>query len=250
MKCPGQDTRFWTPDDVYEISCARCGKPVEFFKTDPHRRCHYCGARVVNPKVALGCAQWCNYAKDCLGFDPKNAPSETPGQSTLVDQLINAVKETLGDDHHHFAHTLATLEWVEELLPVEAANPQIVIAATLLHHVDIPQTNRQKEAGADEPQTEQNSSKARQIMEQLDMDRTIIDQVLHLIGPVAETDSVESRIIQDALGLAQLQEELKQNDHRASERIIDETFQTKAGQHKARQLLRKTKKNGTTEERK
>lgn len=30
--CPGQDTRYWGPDDVSEVACATCGYSVEFFK--------------------------------------------------------------------------------------------------------------------------------------------------------------------------------------------------------------------------
>ena len=72
MQCPGQDRRNWTPDDVFELNCGRCGAVVEFFKTDGKRQCPKCGRRITNPRVALGCAQWCAYAKACLGFDPKS----------------------------------------------------------------------------------------------------------------------------------------------------------------------------------
>ncbi|MHC4599829.1 MAG: HD domain-containing protein, partial [Planctomycetota bacterium] len=68
--CPGQDTRFWRPEDIFELDCGACGHAIEFFKDDVYRRCSACGRRVENPKFNLGCAQWCEHAKDCLGYDP------------------------------------------------------------------------------------------------------------------------------------------------------------------------------------
>jgi len=66
-KCPGQDSRFWKPDDVYEYPCVYCGAKIEFFKDDLRRRCPECGKYVVNPKNDLGCAEWCKFGPECLG---------------------------------------------------------------------------------------------------------------------------------------------------------------------------------------
>ena len=92
MMCPGQDTRFWTPDDIFEVPCQACETPVEFFKTDVFRRCSKCGKRVQNPKVSLGCAQWCAYAKECLGFDPKEVQLADSEEVSLIDRLADAMK--------------------------------------------------------------------------------------------------------------------------------------------------------------
>lgn len=75
MKCPGQDTRFWDRDAVYDVSCPSCGRLVEFFKDDTIRRCPGCGYRFRNPKLDLGCAEWCPHAEQCLGGAVK-----TPGK--------------------------------------------------------------------------------------------------------------------------------------------------------------------------
>ena len=72
MRCPGQDTRYLKPDDIFEVDCGQCGYSIEFFKDDASRRCPNCGSRVANPKISVGCAQWCKHAKECLGFDPQS----------------------------------------------------------------------------------------------------------------------------------------------------------------------------------
>lgn len=73
MRCPGQDTRTWKPEDIFEWPCPACGAAVEFFKDDSSRRCSSCGLRVSNPRLDLGCAEWCPYGEKCLreaGADP------------------------------------------------------------------------------------------------------------------------------------------------------------------------------------
>jgi hypothetical protein len=39
------------------------------------RICPGCGAKVRNPNLDLGCAEWCKYAEECLeGVNPKDTP--------------------------------------------------------------------------------------------------------------------------------------------------------------------------------
>ncbi|MCK5548440.1 MAG: hypothetical protein KAI64_05460 [Thermoplasmata archaeon] len=40
---------------------------MEFFKDDRARRCPHCHLLFPNPKLDLGCAEWCSYAKYCFG---------------------------------------------------------------------------------------------------------------------------------------------------------------------------------------
>ncbi len=65
FKCPGQDTRFWGPEDIFETMCPHCGTKIEFFKDDRKRECPSCRKCCVNPKLNLGCLQWCAFADKC-----------------------------------------------------------------------------------------------------------------------------------------------------------------------------------------
>lgn len=82
LKCPGQDFRFWTPEDIYEVPCPACENPVEFFKNDTLRKCEKCGYQFANPRLNLGCAEWCPAAADCLavqqGLIPPKGPKTAP----------------------------------------------------------------------------------------------------------------------------------------------------------------------------
>jgi uncharacterized CHY-type Zn-finger protein len=68
FRCPGQDLRQWTPDDIYDVICPHCRNDIEFFKDEPALTCPKCKQRVRNPKLNIGCAEWCQYADDCLGI--------------------------------------------------------------------------------------------------------------------------------------------------------------------------------------
>lgn len=69
--CPGQNTAFWRPGDIFDITCPACGATVEFFKDDARRRCQGCGHIFPNPKLNEGCAKWCKFADRCLGLNPE-----------------------------------------------------------------------------------------------------------------------------------------------------------------------------------
>lgn len=129
MRCPGQDRRYWTPEDVTEVDCAKCGAVVEFFKTDGARECPGCGKRVVNPKVAAGCAQWCAAAVECLGFDPKSVRASQAGKSA-ADHLFEAIHGELPKECAERAReaTDHALRFALE----RRADPRVTLAATML----------------------------------------------------------------------------------------------------------------------
>lgn len=72
LRCPGQDQRFWKPDDVFEVKCPGCNQTIEFFKDELKLKCHKCGRMVINPKIDLGCVEWCKYAEQCQGIVGKS----------------------------------------------------------------------------------------------------------------------------------------------------------------------------------
>ena len=90
MKCPGQDTRYWKPGDIFVAECPKCGAEIEFFKNDTRRRCAWCGHLFYNPKIELGCAEWCQYAEKCV---PDLVRAKKAAQT---------FKELLGEQVRHY----------------------------------------------------------------------------------------------------------------------------------------------------
>jgi hypothetical protein len=66
IRCPGQDQRFWKPEDIFNVRCPKCKCEIEFWKDEPYRECPDCKVTIRNPRLDLGCAEWCKFSKDCL----------------------------------------------------------------------------------------------------------------------------------------------------------------------------------------
>ena len=100
-RCPGQDTQFWTPEDIYEVDCPNCKGKVEFWKDDVYRRCKKCNTRLRNPKLDLGCAAWCPHAKYCIGKDlaelAKTSPCATETGEVNKKTLLNSKPQRTPD---------------------------------------------------------------------------------------------------------------------------------------------------------
>ncbi len=133
LKCPGQDPQFWKPEDVVEVPCARCGYKVEFFKTDASVRCPECGTRVASPAMSMGCAQWCEQARRCLGFEPSSLTLPANAGKPLVERLVWELRQALGADDPKLAHARRAFEHAKRLLEEQDAHPRRVLATVLLH---------------------------------------------------------------------------------------------------------------------
>jgi hypothetical protein len=136
-RCPGQDTRFWRPGDIFSVTCASCGTEVEFFKDEATRRCTACGARLQNPRLSMGCAQWCEHAKECLGFDPKQegARDEADDRS-VADRIISTIKNEFGVGSRVAEETEKAYANALRLLKTVTADPGVVVPAVLLMLAD------------------------------------------------------------------------------------------------------------------
>lgn len=180
--CPGQDTRFWHPQDVFEVPCGQCGYEIEFFKDDTVRRCRRCGARVTNPKLSLGCAQWCEHAEKCLGYDPKKAGDLATGEAaSLTDTVIDLLRAQLGPDG--VSRPLGWLEAAEELIKAEAGDPKVVLVGALLMPLG-------REAGLE-------------VLGQVKLDPQAVEQIKDILAGRDEA-SDEAKLIADAGRLAEL----------------------------------------------
>ncbi|HBC88354.1 MAG TPA: hypothetical protein DCZ94_15495 [Lentisphaeria bacterium] len=71
-RCPGQDMRFWKPEDIFTLKCPHCGNEMEFWKDEPFLICKKCSNEIKNPRIDLGCAKWCKFADQCLGRASKD----------------------------------------------------------------------------------------------------------------------------------------------------------------------------------
>jgi len=234
VKCPGQDSRYWKPDDVFETTCPACGQNIEFFKDDPKRKCPKCGQTVTNPKIDLGCAQWCQYAEQCLGV---SAGSEA---DTLCAQLIQEMKAVFGSDTRRIDHALAVLSHAEQIQSAEGGDPLIVKAAAILHDIGILQAERNHGSSAGAYQEIEGPPIARPILQKYQVADPVIDHICNIIAnhhSAKDIDTKEFNIVWDADWLVNFPDEHGDQDPARQQEIVNKVFRTGKGRQLASELL-------------
>jgi HD superfamily phosphodiesterase len=238
LKCPGQDNRFWVPEDTVEIACRGCSELVEFFKTDAVRRCPRCGVQVVNPKVALGCAQWCAKAQECLGFDPESGalPAEV---NSVADRLIEKMKAEFGSDQKRITHALRVLESAEQIMRAEGGEPRIVVAAAVLHDIGIQEAERKHGSSGPRGQELEGPPIARRLLEELAFEPAEIDAICEIVAHhhSGGVDSPEFRVIWDADQLVNLAEDPEHLSEERAQKTVEKVLKTETGKQLARRWL-------------
>ena len=205
--CPGQDTRYWRPDDIFSIKCADCGTTVEFFKDEATRKCKGCGNQLRNPKLSMGCAQWCEHAEKCLGFDPAAAGTEfenSEESASLADEIIGAIKLKFGGNSSELENASIGLENAKQRLSEGNASPRIVLPAVLLLDIDY---ERIKSLAAESPIEDTEEilfPEAKNIMADIGLDKHSTEDVLEILKHFhlgEYIDSPEFRAVYDTCKL-------------------------------------------------
>ncbi len=238
MKCPGQDTRYWKPGDIFEVPCPVCGQPVEFFRDEGVRKCKNCGYKFKNPRIDLSCAQWCPYARQCLGSLPEEGAEVE--QMLLVNQLIDEMKKIFGSDQKRIKHSLQVLEYAKELVQEEDADPRVVLASAVLHDIGIKSAEEKYGSSAGRYQELEGPPIAEQILRKTNLEPEVIEHILKIIAnhhTAREIDTKEFWVLWDADWLVNFPEEYPDLKGRELEEKINKIFKTKAGKKKAREIL-------------
>jgi hypothetical protein len=204
IKCPGQDTRHWRPDDIFTLDCPKCGTEIEFFKDDTRRRCAWCGHLFYNPKIELGCAEWCQYADKCV---PELVKAKQAMQ-TFKDRLRERVLDLAAGDPDLAARLERSLAVATDLLKAEGGDPKVVFAAVMLQKVDLAQ--------------------AREILAELETEPEITQSILEVLQPEAESPDINRQIFEDVLALVEAEAEAAASLHTRTAQNLAEKQQSRA----------------------
>ena len=233
ISCPGQNTMFWKPDDIYDVKCPNCGAPVEFWKDDSKRTCG-CGHRFLNPKRDLGCLEYCKYAEQCMPemFEGENL------KALYRDRLLAAAKITLKTEDSRLERSLEVVELVEEMLEGEGGEPKVAIAAAILG--DLLSAQQPVDQSNSSSQRKSHNATIKKILANLGTESEVVDQVCqiieHRINGTSSQD-ISFRSVSDALDLANILEKRSLLDKPALERLIERKLQTETGQRIGRERL-------------
>lgn len=237
VKCPGQDQRFWKAEDITEVECPHCGHKTEFFKDEPQLKCRSCKRMLINPNIDLGCAEWCQYAEQCIGA--------TVGKqvSFIRDSLIEEMNQVFGPDRKRIEHALSVLEYAEHILDAEGGDPLIVKAAAILHDIGILEAERKHNSSAGKYQEIEGPPIARKILEKYELSEETVEHICRIIGSHhsgADIDTKEFAIVWDADWLVNIGAEFAGAGNEKLLKLIDKTFRTCKGRQMALESYIKT----------
>jgi len=177
IKCPGQDTRHWKPDDIFTLECPKCSAEIEFFKDDTRRRCAWCGHLFYNPRIELGCAEWCQYADKCV----PELVKEKQAMQTFKERLRERALALAGEAPDLAARLDRSLALATDLLKAEGGDPKVVFAAILLQKANLDQ--------------------AQDLLADLETEPEIAQSILEVLRGDGETPDINRQIYQDVLAL-------------------------------------------------
>lgn len=193
-RCPGQDMRYWTPEDIFDVNCPYCDYSIEFWRDEPFRVCRSCQKEVRNPRIDLGCAKWCKFGDQCLGRSVKEQFAAAP----VIEKLQAEIEPLMESDPKRYELIQEVTRIAGLLLTAEGGDPCRVRAGALL-------------AGAVQ-EKDHSGEAARELLAATILEAEEMDEICRLVEEVlsdSEPSSIDVSVVRDALILA---DESRQND--------------------------------------
>lgn len=194
MQCPGQDSRYWDGEAIFESHCPKCGNTVEFFKDDSKRRCKQCGHEVLNPRIDFGCASYCPHAEQCLGSLPPEMLAQK--QELMIDRVAIEMKHHYGDDFKKIGQATKVARHAGQLVKTEEGNKAVTLIAAYLHDMN-------------------GVTPVREILTRLAANQGLIDEVCEIIDHLhrkAPLESTNYKVVHDAIILNDLTRAIESGD--------------------------------------
>ncbi len=240
MKCPGQDTKYWTASSIFEANCPKCNTIVEFFKDDTARKCNSCGHRFANPKMDFGCASYCQYAEQCLGTLPPELLAERG--DLLKDRVAIEMKRYFKSDFKRIGHATRVARYAEVIGKAEGGNLAVILCAAYLHDIGIHEAERKYNSTAARYQEELGPSIAKEILTKLGATPEMVEEVCDIVGHhhhPRDEETITFKALYDADLIANLEDNKKEDSIEAVrlDAIIAKSFLTQAGGIEAKKVL-------------
>lgn len=242
MQCPGQDSRYWSGEDVFETKCPKCGQSIEFFKDDSQRRCANCGHKMLNPKIDFGCASYCPYADQCLGSLPPELMAKR--NDLFKDKLAIAMRRYFGQDSRRIQHAEDVASFAEEIGKQEKGNMAVILAAGYLHDIGIKEAERKYNSSAARYQHSEGPPVARELLTELQAETGLIDEVCDIIShhhTPRQEETLNFKVLYDADLIVNLDVKYREKTPSGEqlEKVLNKSFLTDAGRRLAKRVLMK-----------
>ena len=240
MRCPGQESRYWKPGAIYEVSCPVCDSPVEFYKDESVRRCKKCGHKMVNPKMDFGCAAYCKFAEQCIGELPPELIAQK--KDLLKDRVAIEMKNYFKQDFKRIGHATKVARYADQIVREEKGDPAVVLSAAYLHDIGIHEAERKYQSTEAKYQEEEGPPIARDILIKLGAQPDLIDEVCDIVAHHHHSrakETINYKAVYDADLIVNLEEGQKEKGLNAEEfaGLIEKNFLTESGRKLAKSLF-------------
>jgi HD superfamily phosphodiesterase len=151
---------------------------------------------------------------------------------SLEKRVIRAMKDVFGKDQKRIAHAQAVLGFAKTILASEPGDPDVVVAAAVLHDIGIHKAKKLHNSSAAKYQEQEGPSIARPILQELGFAQNDIDHICEIIAnhhSAKGIDTPEFRILWDADWLVNIPDVFPDMDQKSLAKKIEKIFKTKTG---------------------
>jgi HD superfamily phosphodiesterase len=253
MKCPGQDSRYWKPDAIFDATCPVCDHPVEFFKDESTRRCKNCGHRMVNPQMDFGCAAYCKFAEQCLGELPPELLAQK--KDLLKDRVAIEMKHYFKQDFKRIGHATKVARYAEQIAKEEKGDVAIALSAAYLQDIGTHEAEKKYPGTASAYHEKEGVPVAQGILTKLGAKADLIAEVCDIVSRhhhPGQEETLNFKIVYDADLTANLEEKQQESSLPKGKlvELIEGSFFTVSGRTLAKNLFLTTESTERTEKEK
>jgi HD superfamily phosphodiesterase len=236
--------RYWKPGDIFNAKCPKCGGAIEFFKDEVRRKCR-CGHVVTNPKMDFGCAQWCQYAEQCIGAIPEEVKTRQnlERENSFRERISLEMKKYFARDLKRVSHSLKVAHYAEQIMKREGGDPLVILGTAYLHDVgSLEAEKKTTDAGEDYHRLQEIEGPpiAREILDRLGIQKEVSAEVCEIIGRhhhPREKEVLNFQILLEADWLANMEEGGNCEDQGKARAIVEKYFRTEAGRELAEEII-------------
>lgn len=161
----------------------------------------------------------------------------------MREEVLNRMKTYFGKDERRINHALKVLAHSEEIARAEGIEEEnildVIIYSAILHDIGIHEAERKYNSSIGKYQEIEGPSIAEKILNELKIDRAVIDRVKYIIGhhhTLNKVDNIDFQILWEADLLVNL-EEKNLDSGSDSYSQMSKTFKTEKGKEKLREFL-------------
>ncbi len=161
---------------------------------------------------------------------------DSPAKTDIAAEM----KKIFGSDEKRIGHALNVLSYAEEILREEPGDPEIVVAAALLHDIGIHEAERKHGSNAGRYQEIEGPPIAEKILKSLGADADFIAEVCDIVGhhhSPRKIETVNFKILFDADTIVNLCDEVPPSRRSALEEKLERILLTTEGLKVARRTL-------------